>query len=51
MSRTVILGGRSHPFGRLGGGLSSLTAPELGMHAGKAALARAGSPPTRSATW
>ena len=42
MSRTVILGAARTPFGRLGGGLSSLTAPELGIHAGKAALARAG---------
>ena len=42
MSRTVILGAARTPFGRLGGGLSTLTAPELGIHAGRAALERAG---------
>jgi acetyl-CoA C-acetyltransferase len=42
MPRTVILGAARTPFGRLGGGLSPLTAPQLGIHAGTAALERAG---------
>ena len=42
MPRTVILGAARTPFGRLGGGLASLTAPQLGIHAGNAALERAG---------
>jgi acetyl-CoA C-acetyltransferase len=42
MPRTVILGAARTPFGRLGGGLAALTAPELGAHAGRAALDRAG---------
>ncbi|MDX6535572.1 MAG: acetyl-CoA C-acetyltransferase [Gaiellales bacterium] len=41
MPQTVILGFARTPFGRLGGGLSSLTAPQLGIHAGRAALERA----------
>jgi acetyl-CoA C-acetyltransferase len=45
MPTTVILGAARTPFGRLGGGLSSLTAPELGIHAGTAALERAGVSP------
>src|SRR4051812_49996546 len=42
MPRTVILGAARTPFGRLGGGLASLPAPQLGIHAGSAALERAG---------
>src|SRR6476660_3960784 len=45
MPRTVILGATRTPFGRLGGGLASLSAPELGVHAGRAALERAGVAP------
>ncbi len=45
MPRTVILGTARTPFGRLGGGLSTLTAPQLGIHAGSAALERAGVAP------
>jgi acetyl-CoA C-acetyltransferase len=45
MSRTVILGAARTPFGRLGGGLSTLTAPALGINAGTAALERAGVTP------
>jgi acetyl-CoA C-acetyltransferase len=45
MPQTVILGFARTPFGRLGGGLSSLTAPQLGIHAGRAALDRAGVSP------
>ena len=41
MSSTVILGAARTPFGRLGGGLASLTGPQLGIHAGAAALQRA----------
>jgi acetyl-CoA C-acetyltransferase len=41
MPRTVILGAARTPFGRLGGGLAALTAPQLGTHAGRAALERA----------
>ncbi|MHB8869762.1 MAG: acetyl-CoA C-acetyltransferase [Thermoleophilia bacterium] len=37
---TVILGGARTPFGRMGGGLASLTAPELGAIAIRAALER-----------
>ncbi|MHB1343519.1 MAG: thiolase family protein, partial [Thermoleophilia bacterium] len=37
---TVILGGARTPFCRLGGGLASLTAPELGAIAIRAALER-----------
>ena len=45
MPRTVILGAARTPFGRLGGGLASLPAPQLGTHAGSAALERAGVSP------
>jgi acetyl-CoA C-acetyltransferase len=41
MPRTVILGTARTPVGKLGGGLSSLRAPELGGIAIKAALERA----------
>jgi acetyl-CoA C-acetyltransferase len=41
MSRTVILGTARTPVGKLGGGLSTLRAPELGGVAIKAALERA----------
>lgn len=43
--RTVVLGYARTPFGRLLGGLSSLTAPELGGHAIAAALERSGVDP------
>jgi acetyl-CoA C-acetyltransferase len=42
MPTTVILGAARTPFGRLGGALSSLPAPELGAVAGRGALERAG---------
>lgn len=42
MSKTVIVGGVRTPFGRFGGGLSSLTASELGGIAIKEALERSG---------
>ena len=42
MPNTVILGVARTPFGRLGGGLSALTAPQLGIAAGRAALERSG---------
>ncbi|HET8805813.1 MAG TPA: acetyl-CoA C-acyltransferase [Gaiellales bacterium] len=45
MPRTVILGAARTPFGRLGGGLASLPAPQLGIHAGSASLERAGVSP------
>ncbi len=45
MPRTVILGAARTPFGRLGGGLATLPAPQLGIHAGSAALERAGVSP------
>ncbi len=45
MPRTVILGAARTPFCRLGGGLASLSAPQLGIHAGSAALERAGVSP------
>ena len=45
MPNTVVLGAARTPFGRLGGGLSALPATQLGIHAGKAALARAGVEP------
>lgn len=44
MSRTVIVSGVRTPFGKFGGGLSSLTASELGGIAIKEALQRAGVP-------
>jgi acetyl-CoA C-acetyltransferase len=45
MPETVILGAARTPFGRLGGGLSSLSGPQLGAHAGAAALERSGVTP------
>ena len=42
MSKTVIVGGVRTPFGKFGGGLSSLTASRLGGIAIKAALERSG---------
>jgi acetyl-CoA C-acetyltransferase len=45
MPNTVILGTARTPVGKLGGGLSSLKAPELGGIAIKAALERAGVEP------
>jgi acetyl-CoA C-acetyltransferase len=45
MPSTVILGCARTPFGRLGGGLSTLSAPQLGTIAGKAALERSGVSP------
>ena len=42
MSKTVIVGGVRTPFGKFGGGLSSLTASELGGIAIKEALERSG---------
>jgi acetyl-CoA C-acetyltransferase len=45
MSRTVILGAARTPFGKLGGGLSTVDAPELGATAITAALERAGVEP------
>src|SRR3954469_6580902 len=41
MPKTVILGSARTPIGKLGGGLSTLDATELGSHAIKAALERA----------
>ncbi|MDV8000540.1 acetyl-CoA C-acetyltransferase [Rhodococcus sp. IEGM 1408] len=43
-TRTVIVSGARTPFGRLQGGLSSLSAPELGGLAIRAALERGGVP-------
>ena len=42
MPRTVVLGTARTPFGKLGGGLSSLPAPALGIAAAGAALERSG---------
>ncbi len=42
MARSVIVAAVRTPFGRLGGGLASLTAPELGAAAIRGALERAG---------
>ena len=42
MTKTVIVGGVRTPFGKFGGGLSSLTASELGGIAIKEALERSG---------
>ena len=42
MPDTVILGFARTPFGRLGGGLASLPAPDLAVTAGRAALERSG---------
>jgi acetyl-CoA C-acetyltransferase len=45
MARSVIVSAVRTPFGRLGGGLAGFEAPELGAHAIKAALERAGLEP------
>src|SRR3954452_22816425 len=45
MPKTVILGAARTPIGKLGGGLSSVDATELGAHAIGAALERAGVEP------
>lgn len=45
MSKTVILSGARTAFGKFSGGLSSLSASDLGGHAIKAALDRAGIQP------
>jgi acetyl-CoA C-acetyltransferase len=42
LPRTVVLGTARTPFGRLGGGLAPLSAPQLGTAAGSAALERSG---------
>lgn len=42
MAKTVIISGVRTPFGKFGGGLSSLTASQLGGIAIKEALVRAG---------
>ena len=42
MAQTVILGGARTPFGKLNGGLSSLSAVELGIIAARGAIERAG---------
>src|SRR4029077_9113460 len=47
MPKTVILGSARTPIGKLGGGLSTLDATELGGHAIKAALERADVEPDR----
>ena len=44
-ARTVILSAARTPFARLGGGLASLSGPELGTHAAAAALERSGVAP------
>jgi acetyl-CoA C-acetyltransferase len=45
MARSVIVSAVRTPFGKLGGGLKGFEAPELGAHAIRAALARAGLEP------
>ena len=45
LPRTVVLGTARTPFGRLGGGLASLSAPALGIAAAGAALERSGVAP------
>ena len=45
MPRSVIVGATRTPFGRLGGGLASRSAAELGAVAIRAALERAGIEP------
>jgi acetyl-CoA C-acetyltransferase len=45
LPRTVVLGTARTPFGKLGGGLSSLAAPKLGIAAAAAALQRSGVDP------
>jgi acetyl-CoA C-acetyltransferase len=47
MSKTVILGSARTPIGKMGGGLSSLEATELGGHAIRCALERADVAPDR----
>jgi acetyl-CoA C-acetyltransferase len=42
LPRTVVLGTARTPFGRLGGGLAGLSAPQLGTRAAAAALERSG---------
>lgn len=42
MGKSVILGGARTPFGRLGGGLASLTAVDLGVKAATEAINRSG---------
>jgi acetyl-CoA C-acetyltransferase len=42
MPNTVVLGAARTPFGRLGGALASLSAPELGIRAASGALERSG---------
>jgi len=44
-ARTVILSAARTPFAKLGGGLASLSGPELGTHAAAAALERSGVEP------
>jgi acetyl-CoA C-acetyltransferase len=44
-ARTVILSAARTPFAKLGGGLASLSGPELGTHAAAAALERSGVDP------
>ena len=44
-ARTVILSAARTPFGKLGGGLASLSGPELGTRAAGAALERSGVAP------
>ncbi len=45
MAKTVILGSARTPIGKMGGGLSTLEATELGAHAIEAALERSGVEP------
>jgi acetyl-CoA C-acetyltransferase len=45
LPRTVVLGTARTPFGKLGGGLASLSAPRLGIAAAGAALQRSGVDP------
>jgi acetyl-CoA C-acetyltransferase len=45
MARSVIVAAVRTPFGRLGGGLKDYEAPQLGAHAIRAALAKAGLEP------
>lgn len=43
--QSVILGGARTPFGKMGGGLASLTAVDLGVHAANAAIEHSGVKP------
>ncbi|MGB3330041.1 MAG: acetyl-CoA C-acyltransferase, partial [Thermomicrobiales bacterium] len=45
VNESVILGGARTPFGKLNGGLSSLSAVELGSHALRASISRVGIDP------